>query len=121
MSETTKTDAAAIAGSNMLMAGFSEDDYIEGAFIIEAKSKETFFNRQQKLEDITGFTTGGFDSYEEDEDGGCWKIIVTSQFESLKELKQKMNQLKKYKWFYWLDSDLLFDGKEIFSGGKWLI
>jgi hypothetical protein len=122
MNETTKTDAAAIAGSDMLLAGFPEEDnYIEGVFIIGAKSKETFFYRQQKLEDITGFTTGGFGSYEKDDDGGGWKIITMGKFEGLEDLKIKMNKLKKYKWLYWFDSDLLFDGKEIFSSGEWLI
>ena len=100
---------------------FSEDDYIEGVFVIAAKSIDTFLNRKGKLEDITGFSTDGFDSYEEDEDGGCWKVITTAKFESLIELKQKMDQLKKYEWLYWFDSDLLFNGNEIFSDGKWLI
>lgn len=119
LQEPTQPD---LPDSSLLLAGFPEEDnYIEGVFIIGAKSKETFFNRQQKLEDITGFTTGGFDSYEKDDDGGCWKIITMGQFESLEDLKQKMNKLKKYKWLYWFDSDLLFDGKEIFSSGEWLI
>lgn len=119
LKEPTQPD---LTDSLPLLAGFPEEDnYIEGVFIIEAKSKATFFNRQQKLEDITGFTTGGFDSYEKDDDGGGWKIITMGQFESLEDLKLKMNKLKKFKWLYWFDSDLLFDGKEIFSSGEWLI
>ena len=122
MNDLQKPTQPDLTDSLLLLAGFPEEDnYIEGVFIIEAKSKETFFNRQQKLEDITGFTTGGFDSYEKDADGGGWKIITMGQCESLEDLKLKMNKIKKYKWLYWYDSDLLFDGKEIFSSGEWLI
>ena len=121
MEEIKNTTETAIDADTVLMAGFSEDDYIEGVFIIEAKSINTFINRMHKIESTTGFSTGGFDAYEKDEDGGSWEVITTAQFESLNDLKEKMNQLKKYKWLYWFDSDLLFEGKEIFSGGKWLI
>lgn len=104
-----------------LTNSFGEDDYVEGVFLIEAKSKETFFNRKSKLEAITGFSDGYFDSYEEDDGGGVWKVITTACFENVDELKNAMNNMKKYKWFFYSDSSILLDGEYIYSDGKWFI
>ena len=47
--DVQKSTSPAIVGNNVLAAGFGEDDYVEGVFLIEAKSRETFFNRKRKL------------------------------------------------------------------------
>lgn len=108
----TATDAKPV-----LVAGFSEDDVIEGVFLLKASSKGVFFNRKNKLEAITGFTG---DAYEEDEEGGIWKLITTGVFDNIDEAKAVINKMKKYDWFFGYDSDLLLNGKEIYSGGRWL-
>jgi hypothetical protein len=105
----------------LLAAGFGEDDYVEGVFLIEAKSRETFFNRKRKLEEITGFSDGFFDSFEEDDEGGIWKIITTAWFKDVVEIKKALNDMKKYKWLFLWDSSILFDGKEIYCDGRWLV
>lgn len=99
---------------------FGEDDYIEGVFLIEAKCKETFFNRKRKLEIVTGFSDGFFDSYEEDDEGGLWKIITTAWFPSVVELKMALLKMKKYNWLFLSDSSVLFNGEEIYCNGRWI-
>jgi len=101
--------------------GFGEDDYVEGVFLIEAKSRETFFNRKRKLEEITGFSDGMFDSFEEDEEGGVWKVITTAWFENVEEIKKALGKMKKYNWLFFSDSSILFEGKEIYCDGRWLV
>ncbi len=119
--KATSTDNTANCGYTVLAEGFGEDDYVEGVFLIEAKSRETFFNRKRKLEEITGFSDGMFDSFEEDEDGGIWKIITTAWFENVDEIKNALGKMKKYNWLFLSDSSILFDGKEIYCDGRWLI
>ena len=116
---TMKATANGVYG--VLTAGFGEDDYVEGVFLIEAKAKETFFNRKAKLEAITGFSDGYFDSYEEDEDGGIWKVITTAWFKNVDELKKAMKKMEKYKWFFSSDSSLLLDGEYLYVDGRWLV
>ena len=121
MEETLNTHENGNCANRVLTAGFGEDDYIEGVFLIEAKSKETFFNRKSKLEAVTGFSDGYFDSYEEDEEGGIWKVITTAWFENVDELKKAMKKMEKYKWFFSSDSSLLLDGEYLYVDGRWLV
>jgi hypothetical protein len=105
----------------VLSAVFGEDDYVEGVFLIEAKSRETFFNRKRKLEEITGFSDGMLDSFEEDEEGGVWKVITTAWFENVEEIKKALGKMKKYNWLFLSDSSILFEGIEIYCDGQWLV
>lgn len=105
----------------MLTAGFSEDNYVEGVFIIEAKSEQTFFNRKMRLAEITRFSDGGFDSYEQDEDGGCWKIITTAYFETVEDLKAAIKKMEKYNWFFLYDASIMLDGEYLYCDGKWFV
>ena len=100
---------------------FGEDDWCEGVFLIEAKSKETFFNRKRKLEIITGFSDGFFDSYEEDDEGGIWKTITSAWFPTVKELKSVLRKMKRYNWLFLSDSYIMSNGQYLFSDGKWLV
>ena len=120
MSTTEKINSSH-ALYKVLTAGFGEDDYIEGVFLIEAKTKETFFNRKYKLESITGFSDGHFDSYEEDEEGGIWKVITKAWFKNIDELKNAMKIMEKYNWFYSSDSSLLLNGEYLYVDGRWLV
>jgi len=97
------------------------DDTIEGVFLIEAKTEETFHNRRRKLEELTGFTTDNFDAYEEDEDGGVWKVITTAHFNNVDEIKKALEKMRRHKWLYLLDSTLLLEGKELYCDGRWII
>jgi len=105
----------------VLTAGFGEDDYVEGVFLIEAIAKETFFNRKAKLEAITGFSDGYFDSYEEDEEGGVWKIITSAWFETVGDLKNAMKKMERYKWFFNTNSSILLNGEYLYSDGEWML
>jgi hypothetical protein len=111
----------AIVGNDVLAAGFGEDDYVEGVFLIKAKSRETFFNRKMKLEEITGFSDSMSDSFEEDEDGGIWQVITSACFENVDEIKTAIAKMAKYKWLFLSDSSILFDGKEIYCDGRWIV
>lgn len=102
----------------VLAAGFSQDDVIEGVFLLKASSEDVFFNRKNKLRELTGFDG---DAYEEDDEGGIFKLITTAYFDNMKEVKSAVERMKKYNWFFYYDSDLLLNGKEIFSGGRWLV
>lgn len=120
--ETLNTaETKAMPYDTVLATGFGEDDYVEGVFLIEAKAKETFFNRKRKLEEITGFSDGFFDFYEEDEEGGIWKVITTAWFENVDEIKKALKKMEKYNWLFQSDSSILFEGKEIFCDGRWLV
>ena len=88
---------------------FGEDEYVEGVFLIGAKSINTFYNRKNKLEDITGFSDGGFNSYEEDDKGGIWKTILSARFENVDEIKKVLKKMEKYSWLYLKDSSILFE------------
>lgn len=92
---------------------------LEGVFLIEAKTKETFYNRKRKLEEITGFSDLGFDSYEEDEEGGVWKIITNAYHDNIEETKTVIAKMKKFKWLFLSDSHILLDDKCVFSNGNW--
>ena len=105
----------------ILENGFDEDDFVEGVFLIEAKSENTFFNRKIKLEEVTCFSDGGFGSYEEDDEGGIWKIITSAWFENIGELKKLVKKIEKYKWLFLSDSYIMLDGEYLFADGKWLI
>jgi len=107
--------------NRVLETGFGEDDYVEGVFLIAAKAEETFFNRQRKFKEITGFSDGGFDSFEDDEDGGCWKTILTGWFENVDEIKKALKKIEKYNWLFQSDSSIYFEGKEIFCSGRWIV
>lgn len=113
--ETSHGDYARLA------AGFTEDDEIEGVFLIKAASKDTFFNRKSKLNAVTGFSDGYFDSYEEDDEGGIWKVITTASFDTVAELKAAIEKMRKYNWFFYHDSYLMLDSNYLFSDGKWLV
>ena len=120
--ETLNTaENKAMPYDTVLATGFGEDDYVEGVFLIEAKAKETFFNRKRRLEKITGFSDGYFDSYEEDEEGGVWKVITTAWFENIDEIKKALKKMEKYNWLFKYDSSILFEGKEIYCDGRWLV
>lgn len=114
-------EAQAVGYDRLLAAGFGDDDYIEGVFLIKAKSKDTFFNRKSKLEAVTGFSDGYFDSYEEDEEGGIWKVITTAWFKNVDELKKAIKKMEKYNWFFISDSLLLLNGEYLYVDGKWLL
>lgn len=114
-------ETKAMPYDTVLATGFGEDDYVEGVFLIEAKAKEAFFNRKMKLEEITGFSDGFFDSYEEDEEGGIWKVITTAWFENVDEIKKALKSMEKYNWLFLSDSSILFEGKEIYCDGRWLV
>mgnify|MGYP000564972038 CR=1 FL=1 len=114
-------DQNATCDNNVLVAGFSEDDYIEGVFLIKAKSEQTFYNRKSRLQEITGFSDGGCGSYEQDEESGIWNLITTAHFDTVAELKTDIEKMKKYNWFFFQDFYLMLDGKYLFSDGKWLV
>lgn len=117
-SDNTKT---ATCDNNMLVGGFAEDDELQAVFLIQAVSENTFNNRRRKLQEITGFSDGGFGSYEEDNEGGIWKIIVTGYFNDLEELKSVIKKMEKYNWLFLSDSDILFEDNYLFSSGEWLV
>lgn len=117
--QTVETTTSSPNSTNaVLAAGFSEDDVIEGVFLLKASSEDVFFNRKNKLRELTGFDG---DAYEEDDEGGIFKLITTGYFENMNEVKSAVEIMKKYNWFFYYDSDLLLNGKEIFSGGRWLV
>jgi len=89
---------------------------INGQLLIQAKSFETFQNRKNVLEEMTGFC---IDDYEENE--GIWKSIVFGDFNHLEHLVESLEKMKKYKWFFFENSWLLKDGKDLFVNGKWII
>lgn len=120
--ETLNTaETKAMPYDTVLATGFGEDDYVEGVFLIEAKAEQTFFNRKRRLEEITGFSDGFFDSYEEDEEGGIWKVITTAWFENVDEIKKALKKMEKYNWLFLSDSSILFEGKEIYCDGRWFV
>ena len=58
------------------------------------------------------------DSFEEDEEGGVWKVITTAWFENVEEIKKALGKMKKYNWLFLSDSSILFEGKEIYCDGR---
>lgn len=121
MTEITNTYQPTNGIYGVLTAGFGEDDCVEGVFLIEAKAKATFFNRKRKLKEITGFSDGFFESHEEDEEGGIWKVITTASFENVNELKKAIGKMEKYKWFFSSDSSLLLEGEYLYVDGRWKV
>ena len=73
-------------------AVFSDDDTIEGVFLIKASSVDVFLNRKSKLAELTGFAGC---AYEEDEDGGIFKIITTGCFCNTTEVKSVIERIFK--------------------------
>ena len=102
----------------ILENGFEEDDFLEGVFLIGAKSKNTFFNRKRKLEILSGFSDGGSDNYEEDEEGDVWQVITTAWFDDIAEAKRAIEQVEKYTWLYLYDSYILLEGEYLFANGS---
>lgn len=98
---------------------FKSDEPVEGVFLIAAKSRSTFLNRKSKLEEITGFSDGGFNSFEEMEDRAVWKVITHCSFDSLGSLKKAILLMKRYNWFWLEDSTLMQDGAYLYCEGKW--
>jgi|688.fasta_scaffold1346076_1 hypothetical protein len=111
----------ATCDNNVLVGGFSEEDELQAVFLIQAVSESTFNNRRRKLQEITGFSDGGCGSYEEDNECGVWRIIVTGYFNDLEELKLVIKKMEKYKWLFLSDSHILFEDDYLFSSGKWLV
>lgn len=104
-----------------LVAGFLEDDELQGVFLIQASSEEVFNIRRKKLQEITGFTDGGFGSYEKDSECDVWKIITSAYFDTIEDLKSEIESMKKYKWFFYYDSHIMLDGEYLFSDGQWFV
>lgn len=104
-----------------LVAGFSEDDELEGVFLIQASSEKVFNKRRRKLQEITGFSDGGCGSYEKDSECDVWKIITSEYFDTVEDLKSVIESMRKYKWFFYFDSHIMLDGDYLFSDGKWFV
>ena len=85
-----------------------DEDCVEGVFFIEAKSEKTFFNRKLKIE-TAGFSDGFFESHEEDEEGGIWKLITVGYFDNVDELNNAIKELQKYKWLSLNESYIIID------------
>jgi hypothetical protein len=105
----------------LLVDGFWDENELEAVFLIRASSEDVFNNRRRKLQEITGFSDGGSGSYEEDNEGGLWKIIVTGYFNDLEELKLVIKKMEKYNWLFLSDSHILFEDDYLFSSGEWLV
>lgn len=125
MSESTKQSSNETKCGNkskpLLVAGFSDDDELQGVFLIQASSEEVFNNRRRKLQEITGFSDGGCGSYEKDSECDVWKIITSEYFDTIEDLKSVIENMRKYKWFFYFDSHIMLDGDYLFSDGKWLV
>lgn len=125
MSESTKQSSNEAKCGNkskpLLVAGFSDDDELQGVFLIQASSEEVFNNRRRKLQEITGFSDGGCGSYEKDSECDVWKIITSEYFDTIEDLKSVIENMRKYKWFFYFDSHIMLDGDYLFSDGKWLV
>jgi hypothetical protein len=117
-SDNTKSDTC---DNNVLVGGFSEEDELQAVFLIQAVSESTFNNRRRKLQEITGFSDGGCGSYEEDNECGVWRIIVTGYFNDLEELKLVIKKMEKHNWLFLSDSHILFEDNYLFSSGAWLV
>lgn len=103
----------------MTKINFNSESEVEGVFLIRASSRDVFFNRKRKLEILTGFSDGMFDSFEEDEEGCVWKVITTATFDNIDELKSAIKKVEKFNWLFLNDSELLIDGEYLLSDGKW--
>jgi len=98
-----------------------EDDCLVGVFVIEAESEEEFLNRKEKFREITGFTDDGFDSYEEYEEGGLWKVVTSVFFKNKDEIKKDLKEMENYDWLIEGGSRIVFERQNIWCEGKWLI
>lgn len=120
--DTTQETTKPMAYDALLTTGFSEDDFIEGVFLIEAENEEQFFDRKNLIHDMSEFCDGGFDSWEEDEEGGLYKAILSAYYPSVALIKKAWEEMTdKYEWLFKEDSTILFEGLELWSGGKWLL
>ena len=120
MKKSNSTESPNLA-KRVLVDGFWDDNELEAVFLIEASSEEVFNNRRRKLQEITSFSDGGLDSFEEDSEGGVWEIIVTGYFSSLENLKEEIKVMSKYQWLFLSDSCILSDGDYIFANGEWFL
>lgn len=107
---------------SLLTAGFGEDDFIEGVFLIEADNEEQFFDRKNLIRDISEFCDVGFDSWEEYEEGGLYRLILSAYYPDVASIKKAWEEMtEKYEWLFKEDSSILFEGLELWSDGKWLL
>jgi hypothetical protein len=96
-----------------------EDCSIEAVFLIKASTKDVFFNRLRKIQMTSGFY-GGSDAFEEDEEGGIWKVIMLGGFETTQEVKESITILDKYSWLFISDSSVMIGGKYFYCNGKYI-
>lgn len=116
------TDNSKMAYDALLKAGFGEYDFIDGIFLIKADNEEDFFDKKNLIRDISEFCDGGFELWEEDEEGGLYKVILFAYYPNIAALKKAWEEMtEKYEWLHKEDSSILFDGLELWSGGKWLL
>jgi len=92
---------------------------IDCIFSISASSKDLFLERLLKVEAF-GFNIGLLASYEKDVDADIWKTITVGYFQEMKDLKETIEEMKKYDWLNLSDSSMLLDGQYIFSSGDWV-
>lgn len=95
-----------------------EELELEGVFLIKASTEDVFFNRRSKFFEVTGFNDFGMDSYEEDDEGGIWKLIAVATTD-LHTLKDQMAKMKKYSWFFDRDCTIMHEGEYLLCDGKW--
>lgn len=113
--ETSTKRITPPAAKPLLTAGLIEDGSLEGIFYILASNHKVAHNRINKIYDKCNFHSVDIN---EDEYGGLWKLYVRGFCKDFNELRISVNWLVKRKWFCH-DSDILINGKEIYSGGKW--
>lgn len=121
MEETLNTHNTPTNTNMVLVAAFGSDEPVTGVFLIEAKSRNTFLNRKRQLEKITGFSDGFMDAFEEDDEGGIWRLITEASFDDIDDLKKSFTKMRKYNWLFLSDSCVMFDNEYIFSDGKWFL
>lgn len=106
----------------LLTAGFGEDDFIEGVFLIEAADTDEFLQRRDELINSSEFCDPSLISYEEDEEGGLFKTIMEAYYTDVASIKKAWEELtEKHEWLFKDDSSILFEGLELWSDGKWCL
>ena len=93
---------------------------VDIVLLIEAETEEILIDRAKKV-----FMSGGLrcniNSYEEDEEGGLWKIITNSYFDNVSEVKKWFNKARlEFEWLLDSDSYLVVDGEYLYSSGEWI-